>query len=177
MMRIIEGSDFNLAEVALLTAKRLAVCWTFSRASWLWLRGCGRAEPEPEQAPRAEGLRQALDRELAELRARGLGDMVAQGAEPGDLPEGQRWQGWNIVMDQAAQANRPIEGIRLEVRERPQPVQGFIGITNNNLNMARNLRRPLEKTLHMTSNCTHLDDAVFKVHVTGFCRTCVNNNR
>jgi len=115
MMRIIEGSDFNLAEVALLTAKRLAVCmhtvvvkcWTFSRASWLWLRGCGRAEPEPEQAPRAEGLRQALDRELAELRARGLGDMVAQGAEPGDLSEGQRWQGWNIVMDQAAQANCP----------------------------------------------------------------------
>jgi hypothetical protein len=107
MMRIIEGSDFNLAEVALLTAKRLAVCCTFSRASWLWLRGCGQAEPEPEQAPRAEGLRQALDRELADLRARGLGDMVAQGAEPGDLPEGQRWQGWNIVMDQAAQANRP----------------------------------------------------------------------
>jgi hypothetical protein len=107
MMRIIEGSDFNLAEVALLTAKRLAACWTFSRASWLWLRGCGQAEPEPEQAPRAEGLRQALDRELADLRARGLGDMVAQGAEPGDLPEGQRWQGWNIVMDQAVQANRP----------------------------------------------------------------------
>jgi hypothetical protein len=108
-----------------------------------------------------------------------LGDLGPQraGAEPGDLPDGQRWQGWNIVMDQAVQANRPIEGIRVEVRERPQPVQGFIGITNNNLNMARNLRRPLEKTLHMTQNCTHLDDAVFKVHVTGFCRTCVNNNR
>ena len=79
-------------------------------------------------------------------------------------------------MDQAVQANRPIEGVRLEVRERPQAVQGFIGITNNNLNMARNLRRPLEKTLHMVSTCTHLDDAVFKAHVTGFCRTCVNNN-
>jgi hypothetical protein len=154
-------------------------CWTLTMAGWLWLRGRGRgrAEPELEQAPRAEGLRQALDRELADLRARGLGDMVAQGADPGDLPDGQRWQGWNIVMDQAAQANRPIEGIRVEVRERPQPVNGFVGVTNSNLSMARNLRRPLEKTLHTSSTCTHLDDAVFQIHVTGFCRTCINNSR
>jgi len=154
-------------------------CWTLTMAGWLWLRGRGRgrAEPELEQAPRAEGPRQALDRELADLRARGLGDMGAQGADPGDLPDGQRWQGWNIMMDQAVQANRPIEGIRVEVRERPQPVNGFVGVTNSNLSMARNLRRPLEKTLHTSSTCTHLDDAVFQIHVTGFCRTCINNSR
>jgi len=152
-------------------------CWTSTRACWFWLRGHGQVEPGPEQAPRAEGMRQALEREVADLRARGLGDMVAQGADPEPLPDGQRFQGWNIVMDQAVQANRPIEGIRVEVRERPQPVNGFVGVTNSNLSMARNLRRPLEKTLHTSSTCTHLDDAVFQIHVTGFCRTCINNNR